>query len=73
MGATLSNLVGQIVVEKLGHVASLIGSLSISVIPIVLFVLFMPETYGQRGKRHEEVEMQGEVSHYKSMEDGQMT
>jgi len=50
MGATLSNLLGQIIVEKMGHVASLSGSLVLSVIPVVLFGLGMPETLGQRGK-----------------------
>ncbi len=49
LGATLSNLLGQIVVEKMGHVASLTGSLLLSVIPVVLFSCYMPETYGQRG------------------------
>lgn len=50
LGGTLSNLLGQIVVEKMGHVASLTGSLLLSLIPIVLFSLCMPETLGQRGK-----------------------
>ncbi len=50
MGATLSNLLGQIIVEKMGHVASLSGSLVLSIIPVVLFALGMPETLGQRGK-----------------------
>mmetsp|Transcript_2804 Transcript_2804/g.5984 ORF Transcript_2804/g.5984 Transcript_2804/m.5984 type:complete len:484 (-) Transcript_2804:346-1797(-) len=49
LGATLSNLLGQMIVEKMGHVASLSGSLVLSVIPIVLFSIGMPETYGQRG------------------------
>lgn len=38
------------VVEKFGHVASLTGSLILSVIPLALFC-FMPETYGHRGDR----------------------
>lgn len=50
LGATLSNLLGQMVVEKLDHVASLSGSLILSVIPIVLFALGMPETLGMREK-----------------------
>ena len=50
LGATLSNFLGQMVVEKFGHVASLTGSLVLSVIPLVLFC-FMPETYGHRGDR----------------------
>lgn len=49
LGATLSNLLGQLVVEKLGHVASLTGSLVLSVIPVFLFALLMPETLGHRG------------------------
>lgn len=57
LGATLSNLLGQIIVENMGHVASLSGSLVLSVIPVVLFALGMPETYGQRGKRSSEVEV----------------
>ena len=38
------------VVEKLGHVVSLSGSLILSIIPILLFS-FMPETLGTRTKR----------------------
>jgi hypothetical protein len=49
LGATLSNLLGQIAVEHLGHIASLTGSLIISIIPIFLFGFGMPETYGKRG------------------------
>ena len=48
LGATLSNYLGQLVVQHFGHIASLSGSLVISFIPIVLFSL-MPETYGHRG------------------------
>ena len=47
MGATLSNLLGQMAVEKLGHVASLSGSFVISLVPICLFAFMMPETYGE--------------------------
>jgi hypothetical protein len=43
-------------VQYFGHVASLVGSLAISVIPIILFGLFMPETYGQRGQLDEKKE-----------------
>ena len=50
LGGTLSNLLGQMVVEHFGHVASLTGSLFLSIIPIVLFSLAMPETAGSRGK-----------------------
>jgi hypothetical protein len=51
LGATLSNFLGQLVVEKLGHVASLSGSFVISFIPLLLF-LFMPETLGKRTQHH---------------------
>ena len=57
LGATLSNLLGQIIVEKMGHVASLSGSLVLSIIPVVLFALGMPETMGQRGKAQNKVEI----------------
>eukprot|EP00977_Amphora_coffeiformis_P025695 scaffold21458_cov167-Amphora_coffeaeformis.AAC.7 len=50
LGATLSNFLGQMVVEKFGHVASLTGSLILSVVPLLLFS-FMPETQGHRGDR----------------------
>ena len=49
LGATMSNYFGQLVVEKLGHVTSLTGSLVLSLIPICLFGMLMPETYGHRG------------------------
>jgi len=49
-GATLSNFLGQLVVEKCGHVASLLGSFCISIVPVLLFAFFMPETMGQRGR-----------------------
>jgi hypothetical protein len=49
LGATLSNFLGQTVVEQYSHVASLTGSLVLSVIPIIIFGCFMPETLGDRG------------------------
>jgi MFS family permease len=61
LGGTLSNLLGQMVVEKYGHVASLSGSLVLSVIPIVLFSFAMPETAGQRGKIAKSVTVQVEA------------
>eukprot|EP00934_Nitzschia_sp_Nitz4_P007919 Nitzschia sp. Nitz4//scaffold14_size191712//144544//146686//NITZ4_001746-RA/size191712-snap-gene-0.141-mRNA-1//1//CDS//3329536996//7909//frame0 len=54
LGATLSNYLGQTVVEQYGHVASLTGSLALSVIPIVIFGVFMPETLGHRGETKED-------------------
>lgn len=50
LGATLSNFLGQHIVEQFGHVASLTGSLILSVIPIMIFGTFMPETLGDRGQ-----------------------
>ena len=55
LGATLSNFLGQMVVEHFGHVASLTGSLVLSVVPILLFSA-MPETLGQRGSSRAAVE-----------------
>ena len=51
LGATLSNFFGQIVVERYGHVTSLMGSFFISLIPICVFA-FMPETLGKRTHLH---------------------
>ena len=50
-GSTLSNFLGQHVVEQFGHVASLTGSLVISIIPITIFSLLMPETLGDRDRK----------------------
>lgn len=49
LGGTMSNFLGQMVVEKMGHVSSLLGSFFLSFIPIVVFSLFMPETKNTRG------------------------
>ena len=49
LGATLSNFLGQNIVERYGHVASLSASLIVSFIPIVIFC-FMPETLGDRDR-----------------------
>ena len=58
MGATLSNFLGQHVVEQYGHVASLTGSLVLSIVPIVILGLFMPETLGDRdAKEHGDAEL----------------
>ena len=65
LGATLSNFLGQIVVEAYGHEMSLFGSLALSVIPVFIFGLCMPETQGQRGKvKHMN---QSEVNSYVEM------
>ena len=62
LGATLSNFLGQLVVEKFGHVASLSGSFVLSLFPLVLFA-FMPETLGQRGANthHQKQQQQKQV------------
>jgi hypothetical protein len=51
LGATLSNFLGQQVVESFGHVTSLTGSLILSFIPVFIFAGLMPETLGDRGSR----------------------
>lgn len=55
VGATMSNFLGQLAVEYLGHVASLVGSLVLSFVPILLFAVFMPETLGVRGQSGDQV------------------
>ena len=47
LGATLSNYVGQMVVQEFDHVTSLTASFFISLIPVILFC-WMPETLGMR-------------------------
>ncbi|CAJ1963540.1 unnamed protein product [Cylindrotheca closterium] len=57
LGGTMSNFFGQMVVEYFGHTASLAGSFFISIFPIILFGVAMPETLGNRGQqflKHEE-------------------
>ena len=49
LGATLSNFIGQLLVEKFGYVVSLSASMWLSLVPILLFGFCMPETLGQRG------------------------
>ena len=51
LGATLSNYLGQHVVESFGHVASLVGSLGLSIVPLIIFGCFMPETLGERASK----------------------
>jgi len=58
LGATLSNYLGQHIVEYFGHVTSLSASLFLSFVPIVLFAAMMPETYGQRGQLAADIEIQ---------------
>mmetsp|Transcript_26537 Transcript_26537/g.39255 ORF Transcript_26537/g.39255 Transcript_26537/m.39255 type:complete len:460 (-) Transcript_26537:1695-3074(-) len=50
LGATMSNFFGQMMVEKMDHVASMSGSFLISFIPIATFMFFMPETLKTRGE-----------------------
>jgi MFS family permease len=65
LGATLSNFLGQMLVEKYGHEASLVGSLILSVFPLIVFGLCMPETRGLRGTMKQRVEP--EVNSYVEM------
>lgn len=65
LGATLSNFLGQMVVEQFGHVASLAGSLFLSVVPLLLFTC-MPETLGHRGDRISSI-LDQQSQEYKSM------
>jgi predicted MFS family arabinose efflux permease len=51
LGVTLSNFLGQMVVEKFGHLESLMGSLILSLVPIFL-ICFLPETLGLRTQHH---------------------
>ncbi|KAL3942840.1 MAG: hypothetical protein SGBAC_003039 [Bacillariaceae sp.] len=51
LGGTMSNFFGQMVVEYFGHTASLAGSFFISIFPIILFGIAMPETLGNRGQQ----------------------
>jgi len=53
LGSTISNFLGQMIVEKMGHVTSLSCSLLISFIPIVIFSMLMPETMNTRGKKND--------------------
>lgn len=47
----MSNFLGQMVVEKMGHVVSLSASFVISFIPIAVFTILMPETKNTRSKQ----------------------
>lgn len=50
LGSALSNYIGQIAVQNLGPVISLSGSLAISIVPIIIFSLLMPETLNTRSQ-----------------------
>ena len=67
LGATMSNFLGQHVVEKFGHVASLSGSLFLSFVPILIFGCFMPETLGERGHKKTEKNAASESIGYVEM------
>jgi hypothetical protein len=54
LGATLSNFLGQMVVEKFGHMTSLMASFVISLVPVLVFQ-FMPETLGMRTRRQQQL------------------
>lgn len=64
LGSTMSNFFGQMVVEHLGHVTSLSGSLVLSFIPIMIFAFFMPETLNTRGLNKTSPEL---LSEYRGM------
>eukprot|EP00535_Pseudo-nitzschia_heimii_P000291 CAMPEP_0197185490 /NCGR_PEP_ID=MMETSP1423-20130617/12042_1 /TAXON_ID=476441 /ORGANISM="Pseudo-nitzschia heimii, Strain UNC1101" /LENGTH=461 /DNA_ID=CAMNT_0042636571 /DNA_START=135 /DNA_END=1520 /DNA_ORIENTATION=+ len=57
LGATLSNYLGQRVVENFGYVISLSGSFLISLVPIILFAMYMPETMGKRGSQGKSISL----------------
>jgi len=70
VGATLSNYLGQLVVQYYGPIASLSASMCISIIPILLFGCLMPETRGARTAvpREEAEEGEGvEATNYEIM------
>ena len=67
LGATLSNFLGQMVVEQFGHVTSLVASLLLSFVPLLLF-LFMPETMGMRTQHRQLPKESKEESNYEPME-----
>ena len=50
IGATMSNFLGQVAVQYLGHVASLVGSFALSFVSLGIFGMFMPETLGRRNE-----------------------
>ena len=58
LGRTFSTLLGQLVVEKYGHVASLMCSMVISLIPVALFGIFMEETLNTRLSNEESMDGQ---------------
>jgi MFS family permease len=49
VGNAMSTFIGQIIVEKYGHITSLTCSLVLSFLPIFIFTFFMPETINMRG------------------------
>lgn len=61
LGATLSNFIGQHLVENFGHVTSLVGSLLLSTIPILIFGIYMPETLGCRGTAKRSVNKESNI------------
>jgi hypothetical protein len=50
----MSNYLGQLAVENFGHVVSLMGSLILSIMPILIFGCFMPESLGARGTKKDD-------------------
>lgn len=66
IGATLSNLIGQTLVEYYGHSVSLVCSLILSIVTCFTFGLYMPETYGERGFIGDK--LTGQNEHYVSID-----
>jgi MFS family permease len=64
LGATLSNFLGQMLVEKYGHETSLVGSLILSIFPVIIFGMCMPETRGMRGISTMKQRVEPEVNPY---------
>ena len=67
LGGTLSNFIGQHIVENFGHVTSLAGSLFLSFIPILVFGHFMPETLGSRGSAQQSANKDNGATSYVQM------
>lgn len=67
LGRTFSTLLGQFVVEKYGHVASLMCSMVISLMPVSLFGIFMEETMNTRLSKEESTDGQRDDVSLKKM------
>ena len=70
LGATLSNFLGQHVVESFGHIASLLGSLMLSFIPLLILAGHMPETLGSRGSGKRDEKFAGQEGYVDMTKEG---